>query len=62
MFPGSVLGWFLFNDLSLQPQITPDFIQETRLTVSLTPSRANGFYNIFKLMKSKANLYSNLKE
>ncbi|MCL2938706.1 MAG: SufE family protein [Trichodesmium sp. St15_bin1_1] len=43
-------------------QITPDFIQETGLTVSLTPSRANGFYNIFKLMKSKANLYSNLKE
>ncbi len=26
LFPGSVLGWFLFNDLSLQPQITPDFI------------------------------------
>ena len=40
-------------------EITPDFIQETGLTVSLTPSRANGFYNIFQLMKSKANLYSN---
>ena len=26
LFPGSVLGWFLYNDLSLQPQITPDFI------------------------------------
>ena len=29
MFPGSVLGWFLYNDLSLQPQITPDFIVST---------------------------------
>ena len=29
LFPGSVLGWFLYNDLSLQPQITPDFIVST---------------------------------
>ncbi len=29
LFPGSILGWFLFNDLSLQPQITPDFIVST---------------------------------
>ena len=26
LFPGSVLGWFLYKDLSSQPQITPDFI------------------------------------
>lgn len=36
-------------------QITPDFIQDTGLKASLTPSRANGFYNIFQLMKNKAN-------
>lgn len=36
-------------------QLTPDFIQETGLNVSLTPSRANGFYNIFNLMKAKAH-------
>jgi cysteine desulfuration protein SufE len=35
-------------------QITPDFIEETGLKVSLTPSRANGFYNIFQMMKKKA--------
>ena len=35
-------------------EITPDFIQETGLNVSLTPSRANGFYNIFQTMKKKA--------
>ncbi|MEB3282769.1 MAG: SufE family protein [Lyngbya sp.] len=35
-------------------KITPDFIQETGLQASLTPSRANGFYNIFKTMQQKA--------
>ncbi|AFZ03471.1 SufE family protein [Calothrix sp. PCC 6303] len=34
--------------------LTPDFIQETGLNVSLTPSRANGFLNIFKMMQKKA--------
>ena len=29
LFPGNLLGWFLYNDLSLQPQITPDFIIST---------------------------------
>ena len=29
LFPGSVLGWFLYNDLSSQPQITSDFIIST---------------------------------
>lgn len=38
-------------------QLTPDFIQDTGLDVSLTPSRANGFYNIFQTMQSKALAY-----
>lgn len=37
-------------------QLTPDFIQATGLDVSLTPSRANGFYNIFSMMQKKAAL------
>lgn len=35
-------------------QVSPDFIEQTGLNVSLTPSRANGFYNIFQMMKQKA--------
>lgn len=37
-------------------RLTPDFIKETQLDVSLTPSRANGFYNIFKTMQKKVLL------
>jgi cysteine desulfuration protein SufE len=50
---------FLINGINgLTPQevvnLSPDFIQDTHLDVSLTPSRANGFYNIFKMMQAKA--------
>ncbi len=45
------------NGLTPQEVVTlaPDFIKDTGLDVSLTPSRANGFYNIFKLMQRKAS-------
>ena len=26
LYPGSILGWFLYNDFSIQPQINRDFI------------------------------------
>ena len=26
VFPGSILGWFLYGDVGIQPQISPDFI------------------------------------
>lgn len=50
---------FLINGMNgLTPQevvnLSPDFIEDTQLGVSLTPSRANGFYNIFKMMQTKA--------
>lgn len=35
-------------------QITPDFIEKTGLNISLTPSRANGFYNIFTTLQRLA--------
>lgn len=44
------------NDLPPEDiiKVQPNFIEETGLQVSLTPSRANGFYNIFKMMQQKA--------
>tara|TARA_B100000035_G_C20642502_1_gene397242 strand:- start:217 stop:552 length:336 start_codon:yes stop_codon:yes gene_type:complete len=29
LFPGSILGFFLYGDLKKQPQITPDFLIST---------------------------------
>jgi len=26
LFPGSVLGWIIYSDKKIQPQITPDFL------------------------------------
>jgi len=26
LFPGSILGWFLYKDLTKQPQLTNDFM------------------------------------
>ena len=55
LFPGSVLGWFLYNDLNSQPQITTDFIISTNhlyafLIIStiglLTFNRSNQFVYI----------------
>ena len=34
--------------------LSPDFIKDTGLVASLTPSRANGFYNVFKKMQQQA--------
>ncbi len=50
---------FLIEGLNgLSPEeiinISPDFIAETGLQVSLTPSRANGFLNILKKMQKQA--------
>ena len=53
-----LVGLLLEGMNGLTPQevvaLAPDFIKDTGLDVSLTPSRANGFYNIFKLMQQKA--------
>ncbi|MDV2994785.1 MAG: Cysteine desulfuration protein SufE [Chroococcidiopsis sp. SAG 2025] len=46
-------GLSSLSPLEIQ-DLSPDFITATRLDVSLTPSRANGFYNIFQFMQHKA--------
>jgi len=38
--------------------IDPAFLSETGLQASLTPSRANGFLNIFKMMQAQASALS----
>ena len=49
LFPGSVLGWFLYNDLSLQPQITPDFIITTNHLYAFLIISTIGLFTFNKL-------------
>ena len=58
---------FLIEGLNELPpktilEVEPKFIEETGLQVSLTPSRANGFYNIFKMMQKKAAAFHLTRE
>ena len=48
LFPGSLLGWFLYNDLSLQPQITPDFIISTNHLYAYIVLSVIGFFTFRK--------------
>ena len=43
LFPGSLLGLFLYNDLNSQPQITPDFIISTNHLYSFLIVSTVGF-------------------
>ena len=53
LFPGSILGWFLYNDVSLQPQITPNFIvSSNHVYVFLTLSFV-GFFTYQKIEQLK---------
>ena len=42
-------------DPTAMASIDPAFLSETGLQASLTPSRANGFLNIFKMMQAQAS-------
>jgi VanZ family protein len=56
LFPGSVLGWFLYKDLSLQPQITPDFIVSTNHLYAYIVLSVIGFLTYRK--KNQFNILS----
>ena len=52
LFPGSILGWFLYNDYLVQPQITRNFIISSNHVyafVLLTSLGIFSFYNTKKI-------------
>jgi len=52
LFPGSILGWFLYNNHLIQPQITKDFIVSTNHVyafILLTSLGALSFHNTKKI-------------
>ena len=49
LFPGSVLGWFLYNDSSLQPQITPNLIVSSNHVYAFLVLSLFGFFTYKKI-------------
>ena len=56
LFPGSILGWFLYKDLNLQPQITSDFIVSTNHLYTYMVLSVIGFLTFQK--KNQFNILS----
>ena len=48
LFPGSILGFFLYGDLKKQPQITPDFFISTNHLYAFLILSVIGFFTFNK--------------
>ena len=48
LFPGSILGFFLYGDLKNQPQITPDFLISTNHLYAFLILSVIGFFTFNK--------------
>ena len=53
LFPGSILGFFLYADLKKQPQITPDFLISTNHLYAFLILSVVGFFTFNKTEQLK---------
>ena len=53
LFPGSILGWFLYNDSSLQPQITHNLIVSSNHVYAFLILSFVGFFTYKKIEQFK---------
>ena len=53
LYPGSILGLFLYNDASLQPQITPNLIVSSNHVYAFLILSFVGFFTYKKIDKLK---------
>ena len=51
LFPGSILGWFLYNDHLIQPQITRDFIVSSNHVYAFTLLTSLGIFSFHNTEK-----------
>ena len=51
VYPGSILGFFIYGDFSKQPQITTDFIVSSNHVYAFTLLSILGFINYYKSHK-----------
>ena len=49
LFPGSLLGWFIYGDKKMQPQITPDFLISSNHFFVFVLISIIGFLSFIKL-------------
>ena len=49
LFPGSILGWFFYNNISLQPQITPNLIISSNHVCAFLILSFVGFFTYKKI-------------
>ena len=53
LFPGSILGWFLYDDVNSQPQITPNLIVSTNHVYAFLMLSLVGFFTYKKIEELK---------
>ena len=53
LYPGSILGWFLYNDASLQPQITSNLIVSSNHVYAFLVLSIVGFFTYKKIEQLK---------
>ena len=53
LFPGSILGWFVYNNASFQPQITPNLIVSSNHVYAFLILSLVGFFTYKKIEKLK---------
>ena len=59
LFPGSILGWFLYNDHLVQPQITRNFIISSNHVYAFILLTSLGIFSFYNT--KKINLFSVMK-
>ena len=53
LFPGSILGWFLYNDVNLQPQITSNLVVSSNHVYAFLILSFIGFFTYKKINELK---------
>jgi len=54
LFPGSILGWFVYNDVNLQPQITPNLIVSSNHVYAFLILSFVGFFTYKKIKQFRS--------
>ena len=57
VFPGSILGWFLYDNVGLQPQITSDFLVSSNHVYAFTAISILGYLSYEKKKLSFIFIY-----